>query len=184
VSHLGLWSILPRCHTVTSLPIEAGRLLRGASSTLYQSSGRKNRNVLIGTHYAQHLHAKHKIVPIIYVYTYVALLDHNLPRGLTEVPYTSCVRIMASETLMQVRTKFVEKVTGPTLSLLLDDLLMDGVFNEGEMEQVKEEFRMRAEKARAVIDMTRKKGNAASDKLIARLQQRDPSLFQDLGLVA
>ncbi|XP_048838456.1 caspase-1-like isoform X2 [Brienomyrus brachyistius] len=89
---------------------------------------------------------------------------------------------MASERLKQVRTRFVEKVTGPTLILLLDDLLTDGVINEGEMEQVKEEYRARAEKARAVIDMARKKGNAASEKLIMRLQERDPSLFQDLGL--
>lgn len=83
---------------------------------------------------------------------------------------------------MRVRTQFVEKVTGPTLKQLLDDLLMDGVFNEGEMEHVNEEYKMRAEKARAVIDMVRRKGNASSEKLIVRLQQRDSSLFEDLGL--
>lgn len=86
--------------------------------------------------------------------------------------------------LSEVRTKFVEKVSSAVLKQLLDDLNEDRVLNEEEMESVVEEHKARTDKARCLIDMVRKKGDKASEKLIRRIQERDENLYDELGVAS
>ncbi|XP_041929968.1 caspase a-like [Alosa sapidissima] len=89
---------------------------------------------------------------------------------------------MAAQLLCDVRVKFVEKVTTPVLKQLLDDLNDDRVLNEEEMESVFEENKARADRARCLIDMVRKKGNKSSERMIKRIQERDENLYGELSL--
>ncbi|XP_068567787.1 caspase a-like isoform X2 [Cebidichthys violaceus] len=89
---------------------------------------------------------------------------------------------MAGKELANVRRKFVETADKELINQLLDDLLEDGVLNEGQKDSVLEENSSTANKARSLIDMVRKKGDEASRKMIAHLQSRDPSLYSELGL--
>ncbi|KAL3991896.1 bone morphogenetic protein receptor type-1B [Sarotherodon galilaeus] len=89
---------------------------------------------------------------------------------------------MAERELARVRSKFVEKISKALLDQLLDDILEDGILNDGERESIVEENKNRADKARCLIDTVRKKGDQASNKLICHLQRRDPMLFAELGL--
>lgn len=77
---------------------------------------------------------------------------------------------------------FVEKTSKAILDQLLDDILEDGILNDGERESITEENKIRADKARCLIDIVRKKGEAASKKMICHIQQRDPMLYSELGL--
>lgn len=84
--------------------------------------------------------------------------------------------------LARVRTKFVEKVSKELINQLLDDILEDGVLNDGEKDSILEENKSTADKARRLIDIVKKKGNVASRKMIAHLQSRDATLYAELGL--
>lgn len=86
--------------------------------------------------------------------------------------------------LSDVRTKFVERVTLAVLKQLLDDLNRDRVLNEEEMESVVEEHKARTDKARCLIDMVRRKGDKASEKMIKRIQERDENLYDELGVAS
>lgn len=81
-----------------------------------------------------------------------------------------------------MRTNFVMKVSKDLIRQLLDDLLEDRIVNEGETDSILEENPSRADKARSLIDVVRRKGNIASTKLIAHIQSRDPTLYSELGL--
>ncbi|KAK6322460.1 hypothetical protein J4Q44_G00072520 [Coregonus suidteri] len=87
---------------------------------------------------------------------------------------------MAAQQLNGVRTRFIEKVSKTVLDQLMDDLLEDKVLNDGEIEGIKEEFKMRADKARQLIDSVRRKGNTASEKFLIRLQERDNNVYSEL----
>lgn len=76
-----------------------------------------------------------------------------------------------------MRSIFVEKVSTAVISQLLDDLSEDGVLNDLERESILEENRTRVDKARALIDTVKRKGDVPSAKMIARLQTRDLSLY-------
>nr|QWC93440.1 caspase-1a [Oncorhynchus mykiss] len=89
---------------------------------------------------------------------------------------------MADKLLSKARKTFIDSVTKPVIKQLLDDLLEDKVLNDEETESVTEENSTRAEQARCLIDMVRKKGSKASDKMIARVQERDPGLYDKMGL--
>ncbi|KAJ8414486.1 hypothetical protein AAFF_G00036880 [Aldrovandia affinis] len=89
---------------------------------------------------------------------------------------------MADKQLATARAQFVNRVTKPVLKQLLDDLLEDRVLNDEEQETVDQENSMRADQARSLIDMVRRKGPRASEKLLSRLKERDPGLFDQLGL--
>lgn len=84
--------------------------------------------------------------------------------------------------LARVRGKFVEKVSKSLLKQLLDDLLGDGLLNDGETDSVLEDNSNKADMARALIDMVKRKGDKASRKMIAHLESRDPTLYSELGL--
>uniref|UniRef100_A0A3Q2PPU9 Caspase-1-A n=2 Tax=Fundulus heteroclitus TaxID=8078 RepID=A0A3Q2PPU9_FUNHE len=79
-------------------------------------------------------------------------------------------------TLMENRTRFVDRCSKEVINQLLDDLLLDGIINDGEKESILEENNSRADKARNLIDVVRMKGDVPSMALINHLQQRDPML--------
>uniref|UniRef100_A0A3Q2TN46 CARD domain-containing protein n=1 Tax=Fundulus heteroclitus TaxID=8078 RepID=A0A3Q2TN46_FUNHE len=81
--------------------------------------------------------------------------------------------------LENLRTSFVESCSKVVINQLLDDLLGDGVINDEEKESILEN-QSRANKARNLIDVVRKKGNEASRKMIVHFKQRDPMLFSEL----
>ncbi|XP_062270912.1 caspase a-like [Scomber scombrus] len=84
--------------------------------------------------------------------------------------------------LAKVRAKFVVGVNSTVIKQLLDDLIHDGIVNEGEKGSILEENSTRADRARSLIDTVRRKGGEASRKFIAHLHVRDPILYKDLGL--
>uniref|UniRef100_A0A8C8EHJ9 Caspase-1 n=1 Tax=Oncorhynchus tshawytscha TaxID=74940 RepID=A0A8C8EHJ9_ONCTS len=80
------------------------------------------------------------------------------------------------------RITFIDSVTKPVIKQLLDDLLEDQVLNDEETESVTEENSTKTEQARCLIDMVWKKGRKASEKMIVDVQERDPGLYDKLGL--
>lgn len=76
----------------------------------------------------------------------------------------------------------MKSVNTEMVKQLLDDLLEDGVLNDGEKDSILEENSSRADKARCLIDVVKKKGDTVSNKMIAHLQSRDPALCFKLGL--
>ncbi|KAL3991863.1 low density lipoprotein receptor-related protein 5/6 [Sarotherodon galilaeus] len=88
---------------------------------------------------------------------------------------------MADKELARVRGQFVEKVSKALLKQLLDDLL-EGLLNDGESDSVLEDNSNKADMARALIDMVKRKGDKASRKMIEHLEKRDPTLYSELGL--
>ncbi|KAM4567101.1 caspase a-like [Odontesthes bonariensis] len=90
--------------------------------------------------------------------------------------------MMADKQLVRVRGRFVEKVSKPLLKQLLDDLLEDGLLNDGETDSVLEDYSSKTDMARAFIDMVRKKGDKASRSMITHIEDRDPTLYSELGL--
>nr|XP_040041425.1 caspase a [Gasterosteus aculeatus aculeatus] len=89
---------------------------------------------------------------------------------------------MAADKLKKVRTKFVEKASMSLIKQLLDDLLDNGILNDGQKDSILEENGTKADRARNLIDVVKAKGNKASEILIASLESRDSSLFSELGL--
>lgn len=76
----------------------------------------------------------------------------------------------------------MEKVSKEMLNQLLDSLLEDGVLNDGEKDSILEENATKNNKARELIDTVKRKGPAASMKMIACIQKKDPTLYSELGL--
>ncbi|XP_061575437.1 caspase-1-like isoform X3 [Cololabis saira] len=89
---------------------------------------------------------------------------------------------MADGKLQSVRLLFVEKVSKEMIHQLLDSLLEDGVLNDGEKDSIIEENNTKNNKARALIDAVRRKGDESSRKMIAHIQKKDPTLYSELGL--
>ncbi|XP_049421715.1 NACHT, LRR and PYD domains-containing protein 12-like isoform X1 [Epinephelus fuscoguttatus] len=86
--------------------------------------------------------------------------------------------VPADKTLFSVRAEFVSRVSEPNLNKLLDKLLECHVINDEEMQSAR--TKVRAEKARHVIDMVRNKGTEASSVLIAALCEVDSHLSRVL----
>ncbi|XP_053176212.1 caspase a-like [Scomber japonicus] len=89
---------------------------------------------------------------------------------------------MAAKELADVRVKFVQGVDEDIIKQLLDDLLDAHIVSDGEVDSILAKNVTRADKARALIDTVKRKGDEASSKLIAHLYNRDPTLYQNLGL--
>ncbi|XP_036379190.1 caspase-1-A-like [Megalops cyprinoides] len=85
-----------------------------------------------------------------------------------------------ADQLFRVRILFVEKVSVALLSQLMDDLLQNGVLNQGQVDAIREEHRQRAEQARDLIDTVRRKGDIASNQLIKCLKERDLNVYTEL----
>ncbi|XP_049442176.1 uncharacterized protein LOC125894660 [Epinephelus fuscoguttatus] len=90
--------------------------------------------------------------------------------------------ICTDKELARLRPKLVERVSRELINQLLDDLLEDGVFNDGEKDSILQENSTSANRARRLIGMILKKGRKASRKLLTHLQSRDPMLWAELGL--
>ncbi|KAI9538712.1 hypothetical protein NQZ68_012365 [Dissostichus eleginoides] len=88
---------------------------------------------------------------------------------------------MADE-LNRIRVKFVDSANKELIKELLDGLFDDGVLNDGQKDSILEENPSTKDKARALIDTVRRKGDVASRKMIAHLQSRDQTLYDSLGL--
>ena len=82
--------------------------------------------------------------------------------------------LIDEEKLLSVRTKFIERVSEPVLNQLLDKLLEGRFINDEEMQSYAQ--KVRADKARDVIDMVRRKGPEACSALIGALCDEDPCL--------
>ncbi|XP_056256215.1 NACHT, LRR and PYD domains-containing protein 12-like isoform X2 [Seriola aureovittata] len=102
------------------------------------------------------------------------------PAGTQSVPVWT-QSVPAEEKLASVRTQFIDRVSGPVLRELLDNLLQSGVVTDGEMDSAAG-TPTRAEKARVVIDTVRRKGSRASSVLITALREVDPYLSTELKL--
>ncbi|XP_019134321.1 caspase recruitment domain-containing protein 8 [Larimichthys crocea] len=90
------------------------------------------------------------------------------------------VTVPADQRLFSVRTEFIDRVSGPVLNQLLDKLLARGIINDHETESVR--GKVRADKARDLIDTVRNKGAEGSSVLIAALCEVDPCLSRELNL--
>ncbi|XP_034543418.1 NACHT, LRR and PYD domains-containing protein 3-like isoform X2 [Notolabrus celidotus] len=89
-------------------------------------------------------------------------------------------RTSAEEKLQRARTQFIDRVSDPVLNKMLDELLLYKVLSDAESEASR--VKPRADKARDVIDMVRKKGGEASLKMITIFSSNDPFLCRDLSL--
>ncbi|XP_073344192.1 caspase recruitment domain-containing protein 8-like [Pagrus major] len=93
-----------------------------------------------------------------------------------------CVQGSSDQRLKEVRSSFIEGISGPVLKSLLDKLFEQKVLTDPEREEADVE-RNRGDKARVVIDTVRRKGEAASSEMIEFLCELDPFLCEHLGLV-
>ena len=88
----------------------------------------------------------------------------------------------STERLMDIRTRFIDGISGPVLRSLLDKLFEKKVITDPERESADERQNNR-DMARSVIDTVRKKGEAASSEMIEFLCEVDPFLCEHLGLI-
>ncbi|KAK9527458.1 hypothetical protein VZT92_014018 [Zoarces viviparus] len=94
----------------------------------------------------------------------------------------SALNLPARERLLDVRSGFVEGISGPVLKSLLDKLFEKTVITDSERESA-DEMRNKGDKARFVVDTVRRKGEAASSEMIEILCEADPFLCEHLGLI-
>ncbi|XP_035981026.1 caspase recruitment domain-containing protein 8-like [Fundulus heteroclitus] len=87
-----------------------------------------------------------------------------------------------SEHLEEIRTNFIEGISGPVLKSLLDKLLEIKVLSDAEREAVEGE-RARGDKARVLVNMVRNKGDDASSEMIRFLCELNPYFSGHLGLM-
>ncbi len=76
----------------------------------------------------------------------------------------------------------MDSVSKELISQLLDDILTDGIVNDGEKDSIVEENDSKRDRARCLIDTVRRKGDKASRMLIDYIHKRDPTLHSELGL--
>ncbi|XP_038573029.1 NACHT, LRR and PYD domains-containing protein 1b allele 3-like isoform X1 [Micropterus salmoides] len=94
----------------------------------------------------------------------------------------SALNLSSDKRLLDIRSSFIEGISGPVLTSLLDKLFEKTVIAEAERESA-DEMQNRRDKARFVIDSVRKKGEAASSEMIEFLCEADPFLCEHLGLI-
>ncbi|XP_037605257.1 protein NLRC3-like [Sebastes umbrosus] len=89
--------------------------------------------------------------------------------------------VTPEEKLRMVRKEFTDRMSDPSLNMLLDELFQRRVINDREMESIRK-AKSRADKAQDLIDTVRLKGTEASSVLIAALREVDPCVFKVLNL--
>ncbi|XP_031160713.1 NACHT, LRR and PYD domains-containing protein 1-like [Sander lucioperca] len=94
----------------------------------------------------------------------------------------SSVNLRPNDRLLEIRSSFIDGISGPVLKSLLDKLLEKKVMADSERESV-DSMKNTRDKARFVIDTVRKKGEAASSEMIEFLCEADPFLCEHLGLI-
>uniref|UniRef100_A0A4W6E8L5 CARD domain-containing protein n=1 Tax=Lates calcarifer TaxID=8187 RepID=A0A4W6E8L5_LATCA len=82
--------------------------------------------------------------------------------------------------LFSVRSQFVDAVSDPVLNKMLDQLLQQDIINDEEKDSVA--TKTKADKARTLIDMVRKKGARASSDVIKLIRKLDVHLSEKLHL--
>ncbi|XP_036935971.1 NACHT, LRR and PYD domains-containing protein 1b allele 3-like [Acanthopagrus latus] len=102
--------------------------------------------------------------------------------GLTKSCGQSALNLPSHQKLFDIRSSFIEGISGPVLKSLLDKLFEKKVLIDSERESV-DEMQNRGDKARLVIDTVRRKGEAASSEMIEFLCELDPFLCEHLGLI-
>ncbi|CAL8390553.1 unnamed protein product [Boreogadus saida] len=86
--------------------------------------------------------------------------------------------------LGRIRSEFVQRVSGPVIKGLLDDLWQQKVFSTEEKDYVIEYQTIRVDRARCLIDMVIAKGERASLAMIDSMKERDKHLCSTLGLMS
>ncbi|CAL8332870.1 unnamed protein product [Boreogadus saida] len=86
--------------------------------------------------------------------------------------------------LQRIRSEFVGRVSISVIKGLLDDLWQQHVFSAEEKDYMMEDCRIRADRARCLIDMVMAKGERASHIMIDSMRIRDPDLCSTLGLIS
>uniref|UniRef100_A0A8C4H9C5 CARD domain-containing protein n=1 Tax=Dicentrarchus labrax TaxID=13489 RepID=A0A8C4H9C5_DICLA len=90
--------------------------------------------------------------------------------------------VSAEEKLRIARSPFIDRVSYPVLDVMLNQLLSHRVINDAEFKATI--VKNRADKARDLIDMVRKKGEEASLIMITVFSSNDPFLCNEIGLKA
>ncbi|XP_041816923.1 caspase recruitment domain-containing protein 8-like isoform X2 [Chelmon rostratus] len=101
--------------------------------------------------------------------------------GVTRSCGPSALNLPSDKKLFDVRSSFIEGISGPVLKSLLDKLLEKKVLSDSERESA-DDMLNRRDKARFVIDTVRQKGDAASSEMIKFLCEADPFLCEHLDL--
>ncbi|XP_030254011.1 NACHT, LRR and PYD domains-containing protein 1b allele 2-like [Sparus aurata] len=102
--------------------------------------------------------------------------------GLTKSCRQSTLNLPSHEKLFDIRSSFIEGISGPVLKSLLDKMFEKKVLTDSERESADDKHN-REDKARFVIDTVRRKGEAASLEVIEFLREVDPFLCKHLGLI-
>ncbi|XP_039473384.1 NACHT, LRR and PYD domains-containing protein 1a-like isoform X1 [Oreochromis aureus] len=87
-----------------------------------------------------------------------------------------------NERLLNVRSSFIDRISGPVLSSLMDKLLEKKVITDAEREEANV-MPNRSDKARFVIDTVRNKGERATSQMIESLCELDFFFCEHLGLI-
>ena len=95
-----------------------------------------------------------------------------------------CLLIYLPGELRRIRSEFVERVSGPVIKGLVDDLWQQKVFSTEEKDYVIEDQKSKADQARRLIDMVMGKGERASQAMIDSMKKRDEHLCSTLGLMS
>ena len=95
-----------------------------------------------------------------------------------------CLLISLPGELRRIRSEFVERVSGPVIKGLVDDLWQQKVLSTEEQDYVIEDQKGKADQARRLIDMVMGKGERASQAMIDSMKKRDQHLCSTLGLMS
>ncbi|CAI5671045.1 unnamed protein product [Oreochromis niloticus] len=87
-----------------------------------------------------------------------------------------------NQSLLNVRSSFIDRISGPVLSSLMDKLQEKGVMVDGDREEA-DAMQKRSDRARFVIDTVRRKGGVASLQMITFLRELDAFLHRNLFLI-
>ncbi|KAM3593933.1 uncharacterized protein V6R79_025994 [Siganus canaliculatus] len=87
----------------------------------------------------------------------------------------------SSQRLLDIQYNFIYKTSPANVQTLADMLLDKKVLSESEKDEMSK-HQSNTDRARYVIDVVRKKGDAASLEMIESLDELDPCLSQSLGL--
>ncbi|XP_047206032.1 NACHT, LRR and PYD domains-containing protein 1b allele 3-like [Girardinichthys multiradiatus] len=96
-------------------------------------------------------------------------------------PFRRQASLSSSERLLNIRQRFITRVSEPVLQSLLDKLLEKNVINDPEFKTA--ETKQGEEKPRFVIDTVRGKGEAASSEMIKCFCELDKYLCESLELI-
>ncbi|CAL8236820.1 unnamed protein product, partial [Arctogadus glacialis] len=124
------------------------------------------------------------IYSLIYRLTIQNNVLNTLPPILCLSVILYCLLISLPGELRRVRSAFVQRVSYPVIKGLLDDLWQQKVFSTEDKDFVMEDQRIRADRARRLIDMVIGKGERASRIMIDSMKKRDYHLCITLGLIS